>query len=41
VEGCFSGPSRPIDTFRALHHEEQVEQRGCREWKNATASGGY
>ena len=36
VEGCFSGPSRTIDTFHALHHEEQVEQRGCREEKNAT-----
>ena len=33
VEGGFSGPSRPIDTFRALHHEEQVEQGGCREEK--------
>ena len=40
VEGCFSGPSRPVDTFRALHHEEQVEQRWCREEKIATASGG-
>ena len=40
VEGCFPGPSRPIDTFRALRHEEQVKQRWCREKKIATASGG-
>ena len=33
VEGGFSGPSRPIDIFRALHHEEQVEQGGCRDTK--------
>jgi hypothetical protein len=41
VEGCFSGPSWPIDTFRALHHKEQVEQLGCLTKKYVTVSDGY